>query len=88
MTEDENAAADALAGVEWLGDILKSDVRDLPEDADIVTCPGWDSFVQLEIMLHLEERYDVEMTEENIRTYSALSNILRLCAGGAPGEAS
>ncbi len=51
---------------------------DLADDSALGETPGWDSFAQLNIMLELERRYGIAITDETIRAYSNLAAIDRL----------
>ena len=51
---------------------------DLADDSALGETPGWDSFAQLNIMLELERRYGIAITDKTIRAYSNLATIDRL----------
>ena len=58
-----------------IADILKCRPGDLSATAALGETPGWDSFAHLAIMMALEQRYAIPITDDTIRTYSRLSAI-------------
>lgn len=48
---------------------------DIATTAALGETPGWDSFTQLNIMLELERRFAIPITDETIRTYSRFAAI-------------
>lgn len=57
---------------------LNRQPTDIPDDSALGMTPGWDSFAQLNIMMELERRYGIEITDTTIRAYSNLAAIVRL----------
>ncbi len=62
----------------WLSRILQCPSEAVADDSSIVTHPGWDSFAQVEIMIHLETHYGIEMNEETVARYTSFEAILEL----------
>ena len=58
--------------------LLSPGATDLADDSALGETQGWDSFAQLNIMLELERRYGIAITDETIRAYSNLAAIDRL----------
>ncbi|MGO9006101.1 MAG: acyl carrier protein [Beijerinckiaceae bacterium] len=58
-----------------IAEFLQRQPADLADNAALGDTPGWDSFVQLNIMMELERRYGVDITDETIRAYSSLAAI-------------
>ena len=48
---------------------------DIARTAALGETPGWDSFAQLNIMMELERRFAIPITDETIRTYSRFAAI-------------
>lgn len=61
-----------------IAEYLSRGSTDLADDSALGVTPGWDSFAQLNIMLELERRYGIAITDETIRAYSNLAAIDRL----------
>jgi len=58
-----------------LADILRCHPDDLVPDSGLGHTAHWDSLAQLSIMLLLEDRFGIEISDETIRKYSTLSAI-------------
>lgn len=58
-----------------IAELLQCRAADLAADAALGDTPGWDSFVQLNIMMELERRYGIVITDDTIRAYSTLAAI-------------
>jgi acyl carrier protein len=58
-----------------VAELLNCRPVDLASDAGVGKTPGWDSFAQLNIMLELERRYRIPITDETIHAYSNLAAI-------------
>jgi acyl carrier protein len=67
-----------------IADILKCRPADLSATSALGETPGWDSFAHLAIMMALEQRYAIAITDETIRTYSRLSAIDDLAGKHSP----
>ncbi len=51
-----------------------------PEAASRDTWPAWDSFAHLSLMLALEQRFGVALTDENVARFSSLAALEALFA--------
>ena len=63
---------------ELVAGILKCPVQSIHSRSGLGVDPRWDSFAQLNIMLALEEQYNIEITDENIRRYSRFDALQEL----------
>lgn len=61
-----------------ISQILKVSPKDLESTAALGFTESWDSFAHVEIMLLLEEKFLVEMSEVTLEKYSNLKSILDL----------
>jgi acyl carrier protein len=61
-----------------IAEYLKLPPTQLSDTAGLGETPGWDSFTQLSIMIELEQRFGIPITDETIRAYSNLAAIARL----------
>ena len=41
--------------------------------------PDWDSFGHLQIILEIERRFDMQITDEDILKYSSMEEVINLC---------
>jgi acyl carrier protein len=57
--------------------ILKVSPDRLNKNSSIGSIPEWDSFSHIEIMLYLEEKYDLLIDEHSIEKLVKIKNILR-----------
>ena len=58
--------------------ILKISVDELEENAGLGITHNWDSFGQVQIMMFLEDKFDIEIDEDSLEKYSTLENILEV----------
>jgi len=58
--------------------LLNCQLASLSPTSALGETPGWDSFAQLNIMLELERRYAIPITDDTIRAYSNLPAITAL----------
>ena len=58
--------------------ILNVDEKDLGENSALGETANWDSFTHVEILLFIEQTFNIEINEQTIETYTNLSNILKL----------
>jgi len=72
LTVPQREALDRIA------EIMGVERESVPADASMNSFPKWDSYVQIEIMLFLEEKKDIETSEESIIKYSNISEILSI----------
>ena len=63
---------------ELVAEILKCQPESIQLHSALGVDPRWDSFAQLNIMLALEEHYNIEITDENIRRYSRFDALQEL----------
>ena len=62
----------------FLSDGLAIPISDIKDGFSRETCPDWDSFAHLNLMLELEKSYSVQLTDETIRRYASLKDIAEL----------
>lgn len=55
--------------------VFEVPVADVPEDADSVTMPGWDSLRHLELMLELEMRFGVRIPADQVPELTSVGAI-------------
>jgi len=60
-----------------LATVLGIDAKTLPADASMNHFPGWDSLNHMNLMLALEDEFNIEFTDEQI---SGLDNLASLIA--------
>jgi len=60
-----------------LGDIFQLPLEDIPPDIAFGDLPQWDSMGHMEVMMHLEDKFGVEITADTI---GELVNIPAICA--------
>lgn len=58
--------------------ILQISVEDLNAESEIGKTRGWDSFTHVELLLFLEEAFNITLSEASLAYYSKLKNILKL----------
>lgn len=63
---------------ELVAELLKCPPESLHAHSGLGVDARWDSFAQVNIMLALEERYNIEITDETIRRYSHFDALLEL----------
>ncbi len=51
-----------------------------PAQASRETWPAWDSFAHLTVMLALEQRFGVALTDDNVARFASLAALERLFA--------
>ena len=71
-----------------LAEILHCSPNSITAQSALGVDPRWDSMAQLNIMLALEERYGIEITDESIREYSQFEALERLEKSRGPTKVS
>ena len=71
-----------------LAEILQCQPNSITAQSALGVDPRWDSMAQLNIMLALEERYGIEITDETIREYSQFEALERLEKSRTPTKVS
>lgn len=51
----------------------------LSSSSAIYDHPDWDSFGHLQIILEIERRFEMQITDEDILRYSSMEEIVNLC---------
>jgi acyl carrier protein len=64
--------------IQEIAGILKILTSELTADSRIGLTPGWDSMAHVDIMMLLEERCGIEISEDLLEHYTVLGNILEL----------
>lgn len=54
-------------------------IESLSFSSGIYDHPDWDSFGHLQIILEIERRFDMQVTDEDILKYSSMKEIINLC---------
>jgi acyl carrier protein len=67
---------------ELIASLLHCRKEDLTPNSSLLNTPGWDSMVQVEIMLVLADDFGIEVTDETIATFSQVAAIQELMASG------
>jgi acyl carrier protein len=62
----------------FIAQLIHQPLSGMEPDSGLGATPGWDSFAQLNVMMELERRFGIDITDEAIRSYSLLANILKL----------
>ncbi|MCX7135378.1 MAG: acyl carrier protein [Proteobacteria bacterium] len=63
--------------------ILECPSAEVTDETTIKTHPKWDSFAHLDIMMALSERFGVEINEDSVTRYAAMSEIVALHTANA-----
>ena len=63
---------------EPLSKILKVEPQEIQNDWKIGLAPNWDSFAQMEIILMLEEQFDLKIDDTNFELSTSVSSIKHL----------
>lgn len=69
-------------------DLLKRSVADVPADATRDTLPGWDSLVHVNIVLAVEQQFDVQFQPEEILEMLSIELIAMLIEEKQAGKGS
>lgn len=69
-------------------DLLKRGVDDVPADATRDTLPGWDSLVHVNIVLAVEQQFDVQFKPEEILEMLSIELIAMLIEEKQAGKGS
>ncbi len=64
--------------IETISQILKVSPTDLTPDSALGIAPGWDSMAHIDIMMVLEDRLGVEITEDLLESLTTIESILQL----------
>lgn len=68
-----------------LGAVFNRPVDQIPEDASIMTLPGWDSLGHAQLMLALEEEFSIELPTEVVIELQSVPEIVEyLAVRGSP----
>jgi acyl carrier protein len=66
--------------IEIVADVLGADVADLRPDTDLRTVEGADSIKVLRIIARIEQRYDVELDDEDVFGVSTVEQVATVVA--------
>lgn len=64
--------------IDTISEILKVPPTDLTPDSALGVTPGWDSMAHVDIMMVLEDRLGIEISEESLESLTTLGSILHL----------
>ena len=73
MTDDTDIAAQVI---HVLSETLHRDPRSIRMDSSLVDDLEMDSFMAIEMLFHLEDRYGIEIPDEQIQTFKKVSDIV------------
>lgn len=73
---EDIAVLDELRSV--VADVLDIDEEEITEDANFVTDLGVDSLMALEVMVALEKKYKIKLSEQELRQITCLRNVYEL----------
>jgi acyl carrier protein len=60
-----------------IGDVLKMDAEEIQADASVRSTPGWDSLNHMNLLLALEDEFDIEFTHEEIATLDSVASLVQ-----------
>ncbi|MBS2962351.1 acyl carrier protein [Actinocrinis puniceicyclus] len=63
-----------------MADVLDLNVSDLTDDAHFVADLGMDSLKALEVMVALEKKYEIKITEDEVRDMTNFGDVRELVA--------
>lgn len=63
--------------IETISSILKVPTADLTPDSALGVTPGWDSMAHVDIMMVLEERLGIEITEDLLGAMTTLDGMMK-----------
>nr|WP_246507033.1 acyl carrier protein [Actinocrinis puniceicyclus] len=64
----------------FVADVLDLNVSDLTDDAHFVADLGMDSLKALEVMVALEKKYEIKITEDEVRDMTNFGDVRELVA--------
>lgn len=63
---------------EILANVLKIDINKITDESSAENTPNWDSLRQMNIIIALEEEYEIEFSDDEIFELSSLKNIIKI----------
>lgn len=63
---------------EILANVLKIDVNKITDESSAENTPNWDSLRQMNIIIALEEEYEIEFSDDEIFELSSFKNIVKI----------
>ncbi|OHE82709.1 MAG: hypothetical protein A2107_09115 [Verrucomicrobia bacterium GWF2_62_7] len=66
-------------------EVFNASLEQVPPDARFGSVPGWDSLGHMRLLMLLEERYRITISEERIRAFLSLRAIAEYLGGGEKG---
>jgi len=67
--------------IDSIASILECSSDELTDNASILTVPSWDSMAHIQLIVFLNEKYGVDIDEDNIERFSNFHEIMRLVEG-------
>ncbi len=71
---------------DFIAQLVRQPSSAMGPEAGLGATPGWDSFAQLNVMMELEKRFGIDITDDSIRRYSTLAHVLELEAERGNGD--
>ncbi len=77
---------DKISAREFLAEVMKIDIAELPENPSPENVEDWDSLTHSEILMTLEDRIGRELDAEEIATLDGLADIQSILDKAAQGD--
>jgi acyl carrier protein len=74
MTTDHDQAANEL--LSFVADALRAEPTMLSLESGVGDVPGWDSFAQVNLLMKIEERYQIAFEADDLLSMETLGDIL------------